>query len=63
LPQPKLIFTAELSKLLDSKFTKKDQEFLFPQNPEAYKINRFDLTSRIGIIDDLTEQPIIAHVA
>lgn len=36
---------------------------MFPLLPEAYKDNKFDLGTRISIIDDMAQQPIIAHVA
>jgi len=43
--------------------TRRDMECAFPDNAENYKTNRFDLSKRIQVLDDVNQQPIITHVA
>lgn len=56
-------FKDELNKLLQYTNTKKSIEIIFPEYSENYKVNKFELGERLKLIEDINEQPIIAHVA
>ena len=56
-------FLDELNKLAKHVNTKNDIEIIFPENPDAYKVNRFDPGQRLSVVEDTNDQLIVAHAA
>jgi hypothetical protein len=55
------LYINELNKLVETRFTKYHQ--ILPSTAEASKSNAFELGDRQVIVEDVNQQPIIAHVA
>lgn len=55
------LYIKELSKLVENRFTK--NHVLLPTSHEKDRSLAFDLGDRKDVVDDVNQQPIIAHVA